>query len=97
MLPPDKENQSVFRYIQSWVKNPYDASMLKKYFNSTVSAMLFEILHFENDERFADHQRVFNYIRKIHNAVFEFFKNTYSEYELPPVSFTFANFFLKKK
>ena len=90
MLPPDKENKSVFTFftesniyqsIKSLVKNPYDEKMLKKYCSSTIEAMFYELIHVKNSERqFLDHQRALKYIHNIHISVTECFKNVYSYY-----------------
>ncbi len=87
MLPPDKENKSIFsiltdskvyQSIKGLVKNPYDESMLKKYCNLTIEAMFFETYLESRDRNFNEHPIVLKYIRNIYNSIKQHFRNAFT-------------------
>jgi hypothetical protein len=87
MLPPDKENNSIFsliteskvyQSIKGLVRNPYDETMIKKYCSLTIEAMFFET-YFENREHnFNEHHSVLKYIQNIHNSINRHFRNAFT-------------------
>ena len=87
MLPPDKENNSIFSFltdskvyqsIKGLVKNPYDDSMLKKYCNLTIEAMFFETYLESRDRNFNEHHSVLKYIQNIHNSINRHFRSAFT-------------------
>ena len=85
MLPPDKENKSIFSFIKSMykslkslVKNPYDESMLKTYCSLTVEAMFYELIYLKKDEtRFNSFHEVYTYLKTIYTSIIAHFKKGY--------------------
>ena len=88
MLPPDKNNKSIFSFftdtyksIKSLVKNPYDESMLSKYCKITIEAMFYELIYLENDQRkFVTFIEIYAYLEKIYATIISHFKKGYYTY-----------------
>ena len=85
ILPPDKENQSVFNYIgyALRIKNPYDSSMLAKYVDTTIEAMFYELDYSESDTtKFVTFEEVLYYLNDIYSATNRTFKRKYESVQV---------------
>lgn len=74
MLPPDKENKGVFGILKdkvfSYIKNPYSDSMLEKYLDITIEAMLYEIQNEQFQETYLfNFLRIYKYLKSVFNPI----------------------------
>ena len=76
MLPPDKENQSVFGFIiNSFIKKPYDESMYEKYSSQTIEAMFYEINYSAANSKFETIKEAYSLLSKVHEGIYKIISN----------------------